>query len=65
MGMTGKEFAKLMGVSQSTVSMVLNNKPGISEAKRNEILSKMKELNFDGLPKQTSEDTNSALIAFV
>ncbi|MBR0520915.1 MAG: LacI family DNA-binding transcriptional regulator, partial [Spirochaetales bacterium] len=28
MDMTSKEFAKLLGVSQSTVSRALNNSPG-------------------------------------
>ena len=37
MDMTSKEFAKLLGVSQSTVSRALNNSPGVSEEVRRRI----------------------------
>lgn len=39
-----KDLAMLLGISPSTVSMVLNNKPGISDATRKLVLDKMAEL---------------------
>ena len=39
-----KDLAHLLGISPSTVSMVLNNKPGISESTRKLVLDKMIEL---------------------
>jgi len=49
-GIKSKDLAQMLGVSPSTVSMVLNNKPGISEATRKLVLDKIAELN-----SQTSE----------
>lgn len=39
-----KDLAQLLGISPSTVSMVLNNKPGISDSTRKLVLDKMIEL---------------------
>ncbi len=44
--MTVREIAKLTGVSPATVSLVINNKPGVSEKKRAEILATLKKLNY-------------------
>ena len=38
MNISAKELAKLINVSPATVSMVFNNKPGISEATRELVL---------------------------
>lgn len=65
MNVTGKDLAKLLGVSPSTISMVLNNKPGISAEKRNEIIAKIKELKYDFLLKSEPEQKVSTSIAFV
>lgn len=43
-----KDLARLLGLSPSTVSMVLNNKPGISEGTRRLVLDKLAE--FHALP---------------
>ena len=48
--MTIKEIAKLAGVSPAAVSMVLNNRPGISDARRQEILALLQQYNY-GAPK--------------
>ena len=45
--MTSREFAKLMGVSQSTVSRALNNSPLVPEEKRKLILAKAREVGFE------------------
>lgn len=41
-----KDIAKAVGVSPSTVSLVLNNRPGISEETREKILKKIEELGY-------------------
>lgn len=46
-----KDIAKIIGVSPATVSMVLNNKPGISDEKRTMIINKIKELGCTQLLK--------------
>ncbi len=51
MGMRSKDLAKITGVSTSTISLVLNNKPGVSDNKRKEIIEKIKELNCEYLLK--------------
>lgn len=45
--MNSKELAKLIGVSQSTVSRALNGLPQISEQRRQEILELAKKHNFE------------------
>jgi DNA-binding LacI/PurR family transcriptional regulator len=65
MNVTGKDIAKLLGVSPSTISMVINNKPGISTEKRNEIIAKIKELKYDYLLKSETDQKVSTSIAFV
>lgn len=44
--MTLKELAGIAGVSPATVSLVLNGKPGVSDAKRQEIQALLQEHNY-------------------
>jgi len=46
MAVTLKDIAKRAGVTSATVSMVINNKPNISEATRRKVLKIAKELNY-------------------
>lgn len=41
-----KDIARELGVSPATISLVLNNKPGVGEEKRKEILQKIVELGL-------------------
>ena len=58
MNISAKELAKLINVSPATVSMVFNNKPGISDATRELVLKNRsrvwlcaeKKLNPPALP---------------
>lgn len=46
MGVTLKDIAERANVTSATVSMVINNKPNISEETRKKVLSIAKELNY-------------------
>ena len=43
MELRAKDIAEMLGVSTATVSLVLNNKPGMGEKRRHEIIQKIKE----------------------
>lgn len=58
-----KDVAKELGVSPATVSLVLNNKPGVGEEKRQEILKKIAELDCEYLLKEGG--VNKGDIGFV
>ena len=45
-GMTSRDFAKLIGVSQSTVSRALNNSDLVTPEKKEDIMRKAREYNF-------------------
>lgn len=47
-----KDIARELGVSPAAVSLVLNNKPGVGEQKREEILRKIEELDCGYLLKE-------------
>lgn len=47
MGITGKELAARLGLSEAAVSVALNGKSGISEKKREEILRLARENGYD------------------
>lgn len=44
-----KELAKILGVSPATVSLVLNNKPGISAALRSKLIEQIRELGHEDM----------------
>ena len=48
----GERHRQGTGVSPATVSLVLNNKPGVGEAKRREILEKIMEMDCEYLLKE-------------
>lgn len=47
MKMRAKEIAKILGVSPSTVSLVLNNKPGVGDETRQQVLKFLRENDYD------------------
>jgi LacI family transcriptional regulator len=47
MSVTAKEIASRLGVSAATVSMVLNNRPGIGEPTKQKILDMVRELGYE------------------
>ncbi len=46
MAIKSKELAKLLGVSTATMSLVLNNKPGISDELRNSLIEKITDMGY-------------------
>lgn len=61
------DIAKMANVSKSTASLVLNGKPGVSDAKRAEILKLLEDSNYVRLrqPAQAKTPTNSPKVRFV
>ena len=51
MPIRAKDIAEMLNVSTATVSIVLNNKPGVSSETRSLIINKIKEMNCDYLLK--------------
>ena len=47
MSITAKELAEKLGMSAAAVSLALNNKPGVSEITREEVIRAAKENGFD------------------
>ena len=47
MKVTAKDLARALGLSEAAVSMALNNKPGVSEITREEVIRAAKENGFD------------------
>ncbi len=56
MAMKSKDLAALLEVSTATMSLVLNNKPGISDELRNTLLSKIRELGYGYMIKGENHD---------
>lgn len=54
--MTIKEISKIAKVSQATVSLALNNKPGVSEETRNKILQIADEYGYFKKPGSTKKN---------
>lgn len=63
MALKAKDIAEMLGVSTATVSLVLNNKPGVGEKKRQEIINKIRELDCDYMLKTVP--VNHGNIGFV
>ncbi len=58
-----KDIAEMLGVSTATVSLVLNNKPGVGEKKREEIIQKIRALGCGYMLKDCL--VNNGAIGFV
>lgn len=52
--MSAKELAHALGISPSTLSLILNNKPGISDRLRSEVLKKISDMEGYELPDRSS-----------
>lgn len=70
--MTAKELAAMIGVSQATVSLVINGKPGISEKTRSHVISELRRLGYGDMirsrqtaPAEQPENTTAQTLGFV
>ena len=61
--MTAKELASILNISAATVSMVFNDKPGISEETRELVLQKAKEHGYQ--PNKKLVQQSNSVIHFV
>jgi len=61
-----KDLAAMLDVSPSTVSLVLNNRPGISESTRKRVFDKLEELGYGHMIPQTISESqrNIRLVVF-
>ncbi len=57
--MKAKELAKKLGVSPATVSLVLNNKPGISESLRKSLIQRIEEMGCGGMLCESCKEGNA------
>jgi len=62
LGVKISEIAQRANVSTATVSMVLNNKPGISEATREKVIKIAKELGYSVPPFKKASHRNMGKI---
>lgn len=65
MKLKSKDIAKQLGVSPATVSLVLNNKPGISEETRNRIIQYLEENGYHTAKLHASRSGVQNTIQFV
>lgn len=59
-----KDLAAMLDLSPSTVSLVLNNRPGISEATRTRVRDMVKELGCEELLEEENEKKNIIFIVY-
>lgn len=59
--MTIKELAALAGVSPATISLVLNNKPGVSDSKRQQIRQLLETCHYTPSRRSRQKDSKNLL----
>lgn len=59
--MKAKDLAKILGISPASVSLVINNKPGVSESTRNKVLNAIKEYGCEELLPENAEGQKTIL----
>ena len=63
--MTNKEIASQVGVSPAALSLIINHKPGVSEATRSRVLNELKELVYEHLIKSSAAAEPSNNLCFI
>ncbi len=61
MSISAKELAEILNLSPATVSMVLNNKPGISEQTRKLVMDAAADHGYQSSKKQLQKNTNKTI----
>ena len=59
--MTNREIAQHLGISPAGLSLIINHKPGISEATRTRVLAQLQEMGYGFLIKKPLTATSSNL----
>lgn len=59
--MTYKEIAKQLNISPASLSLILNNKPGVSDATRTHVIASIKEMGLEHLIKKAPAAPSSNL----
>ena len=59
--MTNRELAKMLGISPAALSLIINHKPGVSEATRATVLARLKEMGQEHLIKKAPAPPSSNL----
>jgi LacI family transcriptional regulator len=63
--MTNKEIARKLDISPTALSFVLNNKPGVSDATRERVISKLHAMGFSHvLKKNAQQSTNLCFVVY-
>lgn len=65
MSVTAKELAKILGISESAVSLALNNKPGVSCTTRKRVLQVAAEQGYDFTRKSVARQDHQGTICFI
>ena len=64
MAITAKALAALLGISESAVSLALNNKPGVSRETRKRVIDTAKEHGYDFSRKSYSDSQKKGTVCF-
>ncbi len=59
--MTNKEIAKQLGISPAALSIIINQKTGVSEATRTRVLSELKRMGLENLVKKATPAANPSI----
>lgn len=59
--MRAKDLAKMIGVSEATLSLVLNGKPGISQKTRDRVTKKIKDLGYEYMIQKNEESISTSI----
>lgn len=64
--MTNKQIAEQLGISPAALSLIINHKPGVSDATRDMVLTKLKEMGCGSLIKEipAAPSNNLAFIIY-
>ena len=61
MGITAKELAKKLGLSEAAVSIALNHKPGVSTATKQRVLEAAEKYGYDFTRVSTKRGGNGSI----
>ena len=65
MSITAKELAAKLGLSESAISLALNNRPGVSRATRKRVIDAAKAYGYDFSKKAVSGSSKKGTICFI